>query len=144
MCSVARLSRASGRRLPIPDPSTLRRVATVLAWAALMAIAFATLSPIELRPRLGPFVQVERFGAFMVLGGLFSVAYRRPLLVLGFVLALAVGLETFQYLSPTRHARVLDLAVKAGGAAFGVYMGWLFLRALPPRVGSPKPEDHSH
>lgn len=108
------------------DYAALRRLAALLGWAALLFVAYATISPIALRPHIGSFVQLERFGAFMVVGFLFALAYRqRPLLVLAFVVALAVGLEVFQFLTPSRHARLLDLLVKASGGGFGVLVGWL-------------------
>lgn len=116
--------------LRLADHAALQRFIALLAWAGLIFIAYATLSPLALRPHLGPFVQLERFGAFMVIGCLFALAYRqRPFVVLAFVLALACGLELFQLLAPSRHARLLDLLVKASGGGFGVFVGWLAGRA---------------
>lgn len=98
----------------------IRRVAFVMAWLVLAVIVFSTLSPIGLRPRLGIFVHVERFGAFAALGFLFAVVYpRRWLAVLVIVVCLAVGLEFVQTLVSDRHARWSDLGVKMAGGAFG-------------------------
>jgi len=119
-------SEPTGAGLRLADHAALQRLVVLLAWAALIFIAYATVSPIALRPHLGPFVQLERFGAFMVIGFLFALAYRQRLfVVLAFVLALACGLELFQLLAPSRHARLLDLLVKASGGGFGVFVGWL-------------------
>src|SRR3974390_464524 len=51
----------------------------------VLAIAFATLCPIQLRPNLGP-PNVERFAAFFGLGLVLSrTAPRKPLLVSAFM-----------------------------------------------------------
>ncbi|WP_026620961.1 putative membrane protein (plasmid) [Ensifer sp. WSM1721] len=104
----------------------IKRAASVLAWLLLGLIAYSTLSPLAMRPHMGSWVQVERFGAFGLLGLLFAIAHpRRVLSVLSIVLAAAVGLELTQMLSADRHARLIDLAVKMAGAGCGVGAGWL-------------------
>jgi hypothetical protein len=103
-----------------------KRAASVLAWLLLGAIAYSTLSPLAMRPHMGSWVQVERFGAFGLLGLMFAIAHpRRVLPVLSVILAAAVGLELTQMLSADRHARLIDLAVKMAGAGCGVGAGWL-------------------
>ncbi len=98
----------------------IRRIAFVMAWLVLALIVFSTLSPIGLRPRLGMFVHVERFGAFAALGFLFAVVYpRRWLTVLVVAVCLAIGLEFVQTLVSDRHARWSDLGVKMAGGVFG-------------------------
>ncbi|WP_085028107.1 VanZ family protein [Ensifer aridi] len=106
-----------------------KRAASVLAWLLLGLIAYSTLSPLAMRPHMGSWVQVERFGAFGLLGLMFAIAHpRRVLSVLSIVLAAAVGLELTQMLSADRHARWIDLAVKMAGAGCGVGAGWLLTR----------------
>lgn len=119
-------SLAAGPSTEKSGHSAVRLIAATLAWATLIFIAYATLSPIAQRPHIGSFVQLERFGAFLTIGFLFALAYRRQLLVvLVFMAALALGLEVFQLLAPGRHARLLDLLVKISGGAVGVFFGWL-------------------
>ena len=102
-------------------------VASPAAWLLLAGLAFATLCPIGLRPRLGD-VQLERFGAFFVTAGAFVAAYpRRPLTVALFLAAAAVGLELGQLLVPGRDAGVEDVAQKAGGALVGAASAWAAL-----------------
>jgi VanZ family protein len=109
---------ADGSRPRVRD---LRRAATVLAWLLLALVAYSTLSPIGMRPRIGTWVHVERFGAYGLIGFLFVTAYPRRLpIVLGMVLGAAVGFELLQMLSADRHARMEDVAVKMAGAACGV------------------------
>jgi len=121
------------------DPKRLLRA---LPWLALAFIVFATLSSLEMRPRIGGAVHLERFGAFGLLGFLFAVAYpRRLAVVFLLVAAVAIGLELSQLLSPGRHARLSDLAVKVAGAAAGVAACWLAMRLLPTfrKLVSPAP-----
>ncbi|MEP9373404.1 VanZ family protein [Mesorhizobium sp. KR1-2] len=109
----------------------LKRVGCLLAWLVFAVIAYSTMSPLDLRPRIG-FVHIERFGAFGLLGLLFAIAYPRRLgRVLVLVLATAVGFELLQLISPDRHARLVDLAVKLLGGALGVLGGWLLIRYRP-------------
>ncbi len=111
------------------DSVTVRRIAAIMAWVVLCVIAFSTLSPIGLRPHLGAFVHLERFGAFALLGFLFALVYPRRLgFVLVCVVAAAIGLEALQTLASSRHARVLDFAIKAAGGVAGVGAAWLALR----------------
>ena len=99
----------------------LRRIALVTVWMVLGVVVFSTLSPLNLRPRLGVFVHLERLGAFAVLGFLFAIVYpRRWLAVLVAVMCLAFGLEYMQTMIADRHSRWSDLAVKMAGGVFGV------------------------
>lgn len=111
---------------------TPRALLRVLPWLLLAFIVFATLSSLDLRPRIGSAVHFERFGAFWLLGFLFAAIYpRRIAAVFLFVVAVAIGLEFFQLLSPDRHARIGDLLVKLAGGICGVAACWLTLRCLP-------------
>ncbi|MEI2298192.1 VanZ family protein [Ensifer sp. MJa1] len=107
----------------------LKRAACLFAWLLFAAIAYSTTSPLDLRPRIGHLVHLERFGAFGLLGLLFAIAYPRRLgQVLVLVLATAIGFEMLQMVSADRHARVTDVAVKLAGGACGVLAGWVFIR----------------
>lgn len=111
----------------------LKRTACHLAWLLLALIAYSTMSPLDLRPRIGHLVHLERFGAFGLLGLLFAIGYPGRLgRVLLLVIATAVGFELLQMVSADRHARVADLAVKLLGGACGIFAGWLLFRYRPP------------
>ncbi|WEX88638.1 VanZ family protein [Sinorhizobium garamanticum] len=108
---------------------TLRRIASLLAWLLFGVIAYSTLSPIGMRPHIGTWVHVERFGAFGLLGLLFMIGYPRRLpFVIAIVLGTAVGFELLQMLSMDRHARWGDLAVKLAGGSCGIAAGCLLAR----------------
>lgn len=104
------------------------RLVVIAAWLSLAFIAFATLSPAELRPQIaGP--GFEHVVAFAVSGLLFGVAYPRHLiLVVVLVLVSAVVLEAIQLITPDRHGRLSDLLVKIAGGSAGIMIARLTLR----------------
>lgn len=92
----------------------------------LLAIAFATLSPIGLRPHVGD-VSGERFLAFAAVALLFGVAYPRHLWLVTFMVGgVAVGLEVLQHLTPDRHGRIPDALVKLAGGCAGAGLAYVF------------------
>jgi VanZ family protein len=113
---------------------TASRIAALIAsWTSLALIAAATLSPLALRPHLFP-VHAEHFAAFAVVGLLFCMAYpRRTFLTCAIVLGAATLLETLQLLTPDRHGRLSDMAVKLAGAMAGIVAGKLATRQIALR-----------
>ncbi|MBN9436374.1 VanZ family protein [Bosea sp. (in: a-proteobacteria)] len=104
----------------------------LLPWLLLGFIVFATLSSLEMRPRISHSAHFERFAAFWLLGFLFAAFHPRRIgTVLLFVAGVAVGLELVQLVSADRHARLGDLLVKIAGGVCGVLSCWLTLRVLP-------------
>ncbi|WP_424627902.1 VanZ family protein [Bradyrhizobium sp. SYSU BS000235] len=97
-----------------------RRLAATAAWLSLGFIAFATLSPLGVRPHVAG-VGFEHVAAFAVTGVLFALAYpRHSLIVAILVLGSATILELSQLLTPDRHARFSDLLVKLAGGSIGI------------------------
>jgi VanZ family protein len=96
-----------------------RRLLIAAAWVLLALTAFWTLGPLKYRPVIGP-AQLERFGAYFVLGGLFALAYARPWLIAACLMVLAAALEAGQLFVPGRDAGVPDAVAKMLGAATGV------------------------
>ena len=59
---------------------------------------------------------IERFGAFAIIGLLFGLAYPRRLAVdPSFVVIVAGVLEILQLMTPDRHGHIADACVKAAG-----------------------------
>jgi VanZ family protein len=113
----------------------LHKLVSMTAWACLLFVASATLSPAYLRPRLTEtepalIVIFEHVGAFAVMGLLFSVAYSRTTLVCLVVLGSAVILEVLQLVVPDRDARVIDAVEKLIGGGVGIIAARLFCRAI--------------
>jgi VanZ family protein len=123
----------------------LRAAALLGAWTGLAAIAFVTTSPIDARPVVTD-IKIEHFGAFALIGLLFTFAYpRKVLLILTLVVGAAVCLEALQLIAPGRHGRLVDLTIKVMGGGFGVGIAaaanaWLLSRAVssPRRLSRPK------
>jgi VanZ family protein len=87
-------------------------------------IAYATLSPIEARPRLPTSPSLEHIFAFAILGALFCLAYpRHTALVCLIVLGSALALEVLQLLTPDRHGRMQDAIEKMAGGVAGIAAG---------------------
>jgi hypothetical protein len=103
------------RRLAKPSTAVIG-----LALLGVAAIAVVTLCPIGLRPHLAS-ANVERFGAYLVMGALISrAAGRRALAATVLVMVLAFGLEAGQRFAPGRHSQIADAVVKAFGGVTGV------------------------
>jgi hypothetical protein len=122
------------RRLARPSPLVVG-----LALAAIAGIAFVTLCPIELRPRLASPTQ-ERLAAYFVLGVLVTLAAGRHWLgATAVVLILAFGLEAAQALAPGRDPAMSDALVKALGGVLGSAAAQLVfpIRRLAARMSRP-------
>ncbi|MFZ5736668.1 MAG: hypothetical protein ACOY6K_07290 [Pseudomonadota bacterium] len=112
----------------IVELETLLRFA---AWGCLAVIAFATLSPIGLRPTTGLSPSIERFVAFALVGALFASAYPRYILfAAAVVIGAAVLFELLQVLEPSRHGRLFDASVKLAGGTAGLAVGSIVGRWL--------------
>ena len=103
----------------------IQRGALIVGWASLVLITFATLSPIQDRPKLAG-LQLEHFAAFAIMGFAFALgAPRRTWSLVAMMILSAFVLESAQLLTPDRHGRVLDALVKAIGGGCGVGLGRL-------------------
>ena len=90
-----------------------------------------------MRPQTSTTVGFDRAAAFAVCSAAFVLAYPRYWIAIIFLAVLgAMGLETLQYLSPTRHPHISDAVVKAVGAVGGAVAGHLVFR-LKTRPASP-------
>ena len=100
----------------------LHKLVAIAAWASLAFIAYATLSPIQARPKISSSADLEHIVAFAVTGLLFCLAYPRQVVFVCFiVLGSAVLLECFQTLTPDRHGTLLDASEKFVGGALGIF-----------------------
>jgi len=96
----------------------------LIAWLALIAVFFVTVSPIGLRPHDLLPVNVDRAIAFVVTSMLLVTAYPRHWKLCAILLiAGAFGIELLQLLTETRHAQFHDAQVKAAGAVLGIVAG---------------------
>jgi VanZ family protein len=110
----------------------------IIGWLALAFIAFATLSPIDVRPVLAEGL-IEHFVAFALLGLALALAYpNRVVFVVAIVVGGAVALEILQLLTPDRHGRLFDAAVKVAGGICGISAGRLAVMLLRRKIGRAK------
>ena len=115
----------------------MRTLFRLTFWGLLAGLVFVTLSPIGMRPVLGP-ANLERALAYGVFGLVAAMAYpRQRLLVLVGVVIVAGLLEYGQGLTASRHGRFADFLVKAGGGTAGwLAAGALMLAARGPDGGA--------
>ena len=112
------------------------KIVRALAWITLLAIAVMTLSPIADRPHPTSDPHVEKAAAFVLLGLLFFIGYRRSWPVaLAVVLVAACGLEAAQLLTPDRDATIIDAFLKVAGAIAGFGIGLLLSNLESIRKG---------
>ena len=79
-------------------------------------------------------VVIERFSAYGLLGFLLSFLLPgRVKLACAFVVAVAVGLEVLQAVTPDRDPRFIDVLQKAAGGTVGVLLAQTILAFLPGR-----------
>jgi hypothetical protein len=117
----------------------MRRNHLIAAAAICLAlIIYATLAKLAGRPVLMGHAEaywvvvIERFSAYGLLGLLLSFLLPgRFKLACGFVIAVAVGLEVLQALTPDRDPRFIDVLQKAAGGTVGVMLAQTILAFLP-------------
>src|SRR5258708_17959990 len=113
------------------------RVFALAAWAILIFIAYATLSPIQDRPTLPASTTFEHLAAYAALGALFRLGHPRHLAFASLmVCGSGVLLELLQNLLPDRHARVQDLVEKLLGGCIGLALGSLLIWFVSCSLGS--------
>jgi len=102
--------------------------AAICACATFAYIVFATLAPLAERPATAMPANLERAGAFLLLGFLVGISQpRRRVAVALLVLAAVVLLEFTQGLMPDRHPRLADALVKIFASLAGLHTGFLFV-----------------
>lgn len=121
---------------PSMSRKTILKLVAIAAWAAIIAIAYATLtrvgfvyaiyfklSPYLMGPDMRTYAHFEHVIAFAILGALFGFAYpQRTILVCCIVFGGAVLLEILQTLTPDRHGTLVDALEKIAGGAAGVFL----------------------
>lgn len=123
----------------ILSPLALRRLGRILGVLCVAFIAFATLSPIDLRPQIGG-QSFEHLLAFFALATLLGVGYPRHLLAVLLAVGLfAFAVEFLQVLVPGRHGRLADAGMKIVGSLLGLVAAALVDRLV--RALSAEPDE---
>jgi VanZ family protein len=114
---------------------SIRLILKVCSVAVLLVLVLAALGPGNWVPRSGFGWRIDHFMGYFVLTFIFCLAWSRPLVVGGALMALAVLLEGMQAFTPDRHADVIAAMISAGGAMAAVLPAELFIQA-PRRIAA--------
>jgi VanZ family protein len=98
-----------------------------VALALFAAIAYFTISPIDMRPAMpGALPSLDHSLAFSAFGLFLTLADPKQWLrALAIVAVVALGLELLQYVAPGRHPRVEDAMIKLAAGVAGVVLSLL-------------------
>jgi hypothetical protein len=102
--------------------------------AAIAWLVFAHLGPANWQPRTGLGWQTEHVLGYFVVTSIVCLAWPRPLVVGGVLMAAAPLLEALQALTPDRHPDFLAALCGAGGALAAALLAELFIRARRRRA----------
>jgi hypothetical protein len=103
--------------------------AKVISVATLALIVFAALGPANWVPRSGLGWQIDHIVGYSVFTWMFCLAWPRPLVVGGALMALAVLLEALQAFTPDRHPDVHAALYSAGAVLTAALVAESFMRA---------------
>jgi VanZ family protein len=112
---------------------SIKSSAKSISVVALGLLVFAALGPAKWVPRSGLGWQIDHIVGYLVFTCMFCLAWPRPLVVGGALVALAVLLEGLQAFTPDRHPD-LDAALYSAGAVLTAALVAEFsMRARAPR-----------
>jgi len=95
----------------------------------LMAAIAASLIPANMQIRTGLHWQVEHFLVYFVATPIFCLAWPRPFIVVGVIMAFAALLEALQGLTPDRTPDLPTALAAAAGALTAGVLAWLVILA---------------
>ena len=108
---------------------SIKHMTKVCSVAALVVLVFAALGPAKLVPRSGLGWRMDHFIGYFAFTLMFCLAWPRPLVVGGILMALAVLLEGLQAFTPDRTPDLHAALMSAGGAISAVLHADLFIQA---------------
>ena len=114
---------------------SIKTISKVCGLGVLLLFVFAALGPTKWLPRSGLGWRIDHFFSYFVLTLMFCLAWRRPFLAGGALMAIAVLLEGLQVFIPGRHADVYAALIGAGGAMAAILPSDFLIRA-PRRMTS--------
>jgi VanZ family protein len=108
---------------------TLKLMAKLCSVAAIALLVILALGPAKWAPRTALGWQVDHFLGYLAITSMVCLAWPRPFVVGGALMALAALLEGLQAFTPDRSANVVAAMCGAGGALAAALIAELFTRA---------------
>ena len=97
--------------------------------AVMVLLVSAALGPAKWQPRTGFGWEIEHFVGYFAVTSMFILAWPRPLVVGGALMAVAGLLEGLQAFTPDRSSYYMAAFYSAGGALAAAMLAELFIRA---------------
>jgi VanZ family protein len=108
---------------------TIKRMLKVCSVTALVLLVFVALGPAKWQPRSGLGWEIDHFVGYFVFTLMFCLAWPRPLVIGGALMALAVVLEGLQGFMPDRSSYFWAAVYSAAGVLAAALFAELFIRA---------------
>ena len=103
--------------------------------AVMVLLVIVALGPAKWQPRSGLGWQIDHFLGYFAITSMFCLAWPRPFVVGGALMAGGALLEGLQALTPDRSSNLLAALYGAGGALAAALLAELFIRARRRRAG---------
>ena len=113
----------------------IKLIAKFCSVATLALVAIFALGPANWQPRSGLGWEIDHFLGYFAITLTFCLAWPRPLVVGGALMAVGGLLEGLQTLTPDRSANLWAALYGAGGALAAALLAELFIRARRWRAG---------
>jgi len=113
-------------------------VLKVCGVAVMTLVVIAALGPANLLPRTGLW-QLEHFVGYFAVTLIVCLAWPRPFMVGGTLMAVAVALEALQALTPDRSANLIAALLGAGGVLAAALVAEVFMRVRRRLQAEPAP-----
>jgi VanZ family protein len=114
---------------------TIRAVAKFCSVAAIVLVVLAALGPANWAPRTGLGWELDHFLGWFAITSLVCIAWPRPFVVGGALMAFSALLEGLQAFTPYRSANLLAAVCGSGRALPAALIAELIIRARRWRVG---------
>jgi VanZ family protein len=108
---------------------TIKLMLKICSVAALAVLTFVALGPATWQPRSGLGWEIDHFVGYFAFTLIFCLAWPRPLVVGGALLAYAVLLEGLQAFMPDRSSYYMAAVYSACGVLTAALLAELFIRA---------------
>ncbi len=121
---------------------SIKLILRVSSLAVMLLLVFAALGPGKWVPRSGFGWRIDHFFGYFMVTFIFCLAWSRPLVVGGALMAFAVLLEGMQAFTPDRHADLMAAFISAGGAMAAVLPAEFLIQApsrTMPSIGEFSP-----